>query len=105
LKYQPTLTPAHYRQDEKGTAGRLAYPSYAEPAGHPNGSDETLVDVAPSQARSRPQASDHRVVGLLVVRSGVVVRRVIGTGHPAAAQADDEGRRAVRVVLAVPAVI
>ena len=72
---------------------------------HPTGSDETLVDVAPSPACSRLQGGDHRVVGLLVVRSGVVVRRVIGTGHPAAGQADDESRRAIRVVLAVPAVI
>jgi hypothetical protein len=72
---------------------------------HPAGSDEAPVDVAPSPVRSRLQASDHRVVGLLVVRSGVVVRRVIGAGDPAAGQADDESRRAPRAVLAVPAVI
>ena len=36
-------------------------------------SDETLVDVAPSPARSRLQACRERVVGLLVVRPGVPV--------------------------------
>jgi hypothetical protein len=69
------------------------------------GSDETLVDVAPSPCLSRPESSGHRVVGLLVVRPGVPVRRVIRTGHPAAGQADDKARLAVRAVPAVPAVI
>src|SRR5271165_1686726 len=69
-------------------------------AGAATGSDETLVDVAPSPARSRLQASGDRVVGLLVVRPGVAVRRVIGTGHPATGQADHKSRLAVLVVLA-----
>jgi hypothetical protein len=35
-------------------------------------SDETLVDVAPSPPRSRLQAGGQRMVGLLVVRPGVL---------------------------------
>ena len=68
-------------------------------------SDETLVDIAPSPRRSRREPGRDRMVGFLVVRPGVPVRRVIGTGHPAAGQADDESRRAAREALAVPAVI
>ena len=35
-------------------------------------SDETLVDVAPSPPRPRLQAGGQRVVGLLVVRPGML---------------------------------
>jgi hypothetical protein len=42
--------------------------------GRSAGSDETLVDVAPSPLRPRLQARGERVVGLLVVRPGVPVR-------------------------------
>src|SRR5580658_5730878 len=59
-------------------------------------SDKALVDVAPSPPRTRFQAGGQRVVGFLVMRPGVLARRVAGTGHPAAGQADREGRRAVR---------
>src|ERR1700746_2207412 len=68
-------------------------------------SDETLVDVAPSPPRSRLPAGGQWVVGLLVVRPGVLAGRVVGAGHPAAGQADHKGRPAVRAVLAVPAMI
>jgi hypothetical protein len=72
--------------------------------GPTRGSEETLVDVAPSPGRSRRKPSGDRVVGLLVVRPGVLVRRVIGTGHPAAGQADHKAHRGARAVPAVPAV-
>src|ERR1700733_3581482 len=68
-------------------------------------SDETLMDVAPPPPRIRCQAGGQRVIGFLVMRPGVLAWRVAGTGHPAAGQADREGRRAVRAVPAVRAVI
>jgi hypothetical protein len=68
-------------------------------------SDEALVDITPSPPRPRFQAGGERVVGFLVVGFGVMVRRIIGTGHPAAAQAGQEGSQRIRVSLAVQAVI
>ena len=64
--------------------------------------DETLVYVAPSPRPSRRKAGGDRVVSLLVVRLGVLVRRVIGTGDPAAGQAD---HKACLAVSAAPAVL
>jgi hypothetical protein len=37
------------------------------------GSDQTLMDIAPSPARSKLQTAGDRVVGFLVVRPGVPV--------------------------------
>jgi len=68
------------------------------------GSDGTLVHVAPSPRRIQRKTGRDRMVGLLVVRPGVLVRRVIGTGDPAASQADHKARMVVQAVPAVPAV-
>ncbi len=61
------------------------------------------MNVAPSPGRSRREAGGDRVIRFLVVRPGVLVRRVIGAGHPAAGQADREAGLPVRLVPAVPA--
>jgi len=66
--------------------------------------DETLVDVAPSPRWPRREPGGDRMVGFLVVRPGVPVWRVIGTGHPAAGQADHKARRVTREAPAVRAV-
>src|ERR1700722_3999274 len=58
-------------------------------------SDEALVHVTPSPRRVLRETGGDRVVGLLVVRPGVPVRRVIGTGDPAAGPADHKARLAV----------
>ena len=78
---------------------RPMIPARPSAAGHAEVSDKTLVDVAPPPGRSGSKSSGNRVVGLLVVRPCVLVRRVIRTGHPAAGQADHKARP---VVIAVP---
>jgi hypothetical protein len=78
--------------------------SQARPV-EPTFSDQALVHVAPFPGRSRCKPSGDGVVGLLVVRPGVLPRRVIRTGHPPAGQADHKARPGVIAVLAATAVL
>ena len=41
------------------------------------GSDQTLMDIAPSPARSRLQTAGERMVGFLVVSPGVTAGRIV----------------------------
>ena len=44
------------------------------------------MDVAPPQLRSEPQRDRNRVVGLLIMGTGVPAGRIIGAGHPTTRQ-------------------
>src|SRR6266498_5012163 len=59
------------------------------------GSHDALVDVAPPPSRAWLAGGNNRVVGLLIVRLGVLVRRGIRAGHPAARQAQPQRDPAV----------
>jgi hypothetical protein len=98
---------ARQRRARTGTAHRAAARRVMLSSCFPflgAGSDGTLVDVAPSPRRIQRKTGSDRMVGLLVVRPGVLVRRVIRTGHPAAGQADHKVRPAARGARTVPAV-
>jgi hypothetical protein len=48
------------------------------------------MDMTPALARVMPQRDGDGMVGLLIMRLGVLVRGVVGAGHPAAGQAEPE---------------
>jgi len=49
-------------------------------------SHHALMDMTPPRFRINPQQHGYRVVGLLVVGTGVPVQRIIGTGNPTTRQ-------------------
>src|ERR1700677_5083881 len=85
-----------------GTRVRIPASTYyvrARPVGMPSAlpaSDQTLVHIAPSPARSRLHPAAQRVVSLLVMRPGLLAASVIETSHPPTGHADHQGRPAVR---------
>ena len=56
----------------------------------PNLSDDALMDIAPALATVMLQRDGDGMVGLLVVRLGVLVGGVVGTGHPTAGQTEPQ---------------
>jgi hypothetical protein len=63
-------------------------------------SDGPLMDVTPALAMVMLQRDGHGMVGLLIVRLGVLVRGVVGAGHPAAGQAEPQPHPAEAAVKA-----
>jgi hypothetical protein len=65
------------------SAGRVKSP----PWGLSNGA---LMDVAPTRSRAGPQRAGDGMVGLFIVGLGVLIRGIIGAGHPAAGEAEPQ---------------
>ena len=66
----------------------------------PGVSDGPLMDVTPALAMVMLQRDGHGMVGLLIMRFGVLVGGVVGAGHPAAGQAEPQPHPAASTVKA-----
>jgi hypothetical protein len=66
-------------------------------------SDGAFMDIAPVLARARLQRDGDGMVGLLIVRLGVLVGGVVGAGHPAAGQAQPQRHPAASAITAFQA--
>jgi hypothetical protein len=75
-------------------------PEIREALGDRGVSDGPLMDVTPALAMVMLQRDGHGMVGLLIVRLGVLVRGVVGAGHPAAGQAQPQPHPAAAAVKA-----
>ena len=64
-------------------------------------SDGALMDIAPALARVMLQRDGDAMVGLLIVRLGVLVGGVVGAGHPAAGQAEPQPHPAASAIKAL----
>ena len=83
-----------------GRAPRSAPPTDSGGPGGPGVSDGPLMDVTPALATVMLQRDGHGMVGLLIVRLGVLVRGVVRAGHPAAGQAEPQPHPAAAAVKA-----
>jgi len=61
------------------------------------------MDIAPALAAVVLQRDGHGMVGLLIVRLGVLVGGVVGAGHPAAGQAEPQRHPAASEIKALNA--
>jgi hypothetical protein len=59
------------------------------------------MDITPALARVMFQPEGDGMVGLLIVRLGVLVGGVVGAGHPAAGEAETKSNPAVPAVKAL----
>jgi hypothetical protein len=75
-------------------------PEIREALGDRGVSDGPLMDVTPALAMVMLQRDGHGMVGLLIVRLGVLVGGVVGAGHPAAGQAAPQPHPAAAAVKA-----
>ena len=64
-------------------------------------SDGPLMDVTPALAMVMLQRDGHGMVGLLIVRLGVLVGGVVTAGHPAAGQAQPQPHPAASAIKAL----
>ena len=69
--------------------------------GGPGVSDIALMDITPALAAVVPQRDGDGMIGLLIVRLGVPVGGVVGTGHPATGQAQPQPHPAASTIKAL----